>query len=85
MELSCVAYSTRSMGSSWKPSVYPTATVIRILREHRASHFIVEDTGLGIARTANIVLIEMTSRPRRRDEKEAIYRLLARRCTRSAA
>jgi phenylpyruvate tautomerase PptA (4-oxalocrotonate tautomerase family) len=54
----------------------PDGDRYQILHEHRAGHFIVEDTGLGIARTANVVLIEMTSRPRRRDEKEGFYRLL---------
>jgi len=48
----------------------------QIVHEHPASRMIVEDTGLGIPRTAQVVFLQMTSRPRPRAQKEAFYRLL---------
>jgi len=48
----------------------------QIVHEHAPSRMIVEDTGLGIPRTKNVVLLQMTSRPRKREQKEAFYRLL---------
>ena len=48
----------------------------QIVHEHRASHFVVEDTGLGITRTNKCVLIQITTRPREREAKESFYRLL---------
>jgi phenylpyruvate tautomerase PptA (4-oxalocrotonate tautomerase family) len=48
----------------------------QIVHEHPPSRMIVEDTGLGIPRTKNVVLLQMTSRPRTREQKEAFYRLL---------
>ena len=48
----------------------------QIVHEHPPSRIIVEDTGLGIPRTKNVVLLQMTSRPRKREQKEAFYRLL---------
>jgi phenylpyruvate tautomerase PptA (4-oxalocrotonate tautomerase family) len=37
---------------------------------------IVEDTGLGIERTDKVVVVQVISRPRTREKKEAFYRLL---------
>ena len=37
---------------------------------------IVEDTGLSIPRTDKVVFLQVTSRPRKRKQKEAFYRLL---------
>jgi hypothetical protein len=48
----------------------------QIVHEHPASHFIVQDTGLGIPRTKNCVLLQITTRPRQRRAKEAFYYLL---------
>ncbi len=48
----------------------------QIIAEHKASQLIAEDTGLGIPRTQNFVLIQVTTRPRTRAEKEAFYRLV---------
>lgn len=48
----------------------------QIVTEHKRSHMIVEDTGLGIARTDKVVFLQVTSRPRGREAKEAFYRLL---------
>jgi hypothetical protein len=49
----------------------------QILREHPRSHMIVEDTGLGIERSDKIVVVQVVSRKRTREKKEALYRLLA--------
>ncbi len=48
----------------------------QIVSEHEPSHLIAEDTGLGIHRTDKFVLIQITTRPRTRAEKEKLYRLL---------
>jgi len=48
----------------------------QIVHEHRPSHFMVEDTGLGITRTNKCVVIQITTRPREREAKESFYRLL---------
>jgi hypothetical protein len=37
---------------------------------------IVEDTGLGIPRTKDVVFLQVTTRPRPSAQKEAFYRLL---------
>jgi len=48
----------------------------QIVHEHKPSRMIVEDTGLGIPRSDKVVFLQMTSRPRKREQKEAFYRLL---------
>ena len=48
----------------------------QIVHEHRPSHFMVEDTGLGITRTNKCVVIQITTRPREREAKESLYKLL---------
>jgi hypothetical protein len=48
----------------------------QVLTEHEPTRIRIEDTGLGIARSAQVVLISVTSRPRARDAKLAFYRLL---------
>ena len=48
----------------------------QIVTEHKPSRLIVEDTGLDIPRTQNVVFLQVTSRPRGRAPKEAFYRLL---------
>jgi phenylpyruvate tautomerase PptA (4-oxalocrotonate tautomerase family) len=48
----------------------------QIIGEHPASQLIAEDTGLGISRTKNFVLIQVTTRPRTRPEKENFYRFV---------
>src|SRR5437899_1314089 len=50
----------------------------QIVHEHPTSHFVVEDTGLGIQRTRKCVVIQVTTRPREREAKETFYRLLCR-------
>lgn len=48
----------------------------QIVHEHKPAHMIVEDTGLDIPRTDKVVFLQVTSRPRGREAKEAFYRLL---------
>ena len=55
----------------------------QIVHEHAPSRMIVEDTGLGIPRTDKVVFLQMTSRPRLREQKEAFYRLLCEELERS--
>lgn len=54
----------------------PPGDRYQIVHEHPAPHLIVEDTGLGIARTDKRVVLQVTTRPRSREMKEAFYRLL---------
>jgi hypothetical protein len=49
----------------------------QIVREHEPSRMIVEDTGLGIERTPNMLVLQVTTRPRSRAMKQAFYRSLA--------
>jgi phenylpyruvate tautomerase PptA (4-oxalocrotonate tautomerase family) len=49
-----------------------------IVHEHPASHFVVQDTGLGIPRTRDCVVFHITTRPRKREDKEKFYKLLCR-------
>jgi phenylpyruvate tautomerase PptA (4-oxalocrotonate tautomerase family) len=48
----------------------------QIVQEHKRSHMIVEDTGLGIERSDKVVFLQVTTRSRDRKLKEAFYRLL---------
>ncbi len=48
----------------------------QIVHEHKRSRMIVEDTGLGIPRTDDVVLLQVTTRPRGREAKELFYKLL---------
>ena len=48
----------------------------QIVREHAPSRMIIEDTGLGIVRTPNMVVLQVTTRPRSRVMKQAFYRSL---------
>ena len=45
----------------------------QIVREHLPSRMIIEDTGLGIERTANRMVLQVTTRPRSRAMKQAFY------------
>jgi phenylpyruvate tautomerase PptA (4-oxalocrotonate tautomerase family) len=55
----------------------------QIVQEHKPGRMIVEDTGLGIARTDKLVVVQVVSRPRTREKKEAFYRLLCEELERS--
>jgi hypothetical protein len=48
----------------------------QIVHEHRASRIVVEDTGPDIPHTDKIVLLQVTSRKRKKKQKEDFYRLL---------
>ena len=50
----------------------------QVYHEHPADHLIAEDTGLGIARTASVVVVSVTSRPRSESAKLAFYKHLCR-------
>jgi phenylpyruvate tautomerase PptA (4-oxalocrotonate tautomerase family) len=45
----------------------------QVYQEHTESYFIVQDTGLGIDRTKNVVFIGIISRQRTQDQKRALY------------
>jgi hypothetical protein len=51
----------------------------QIVREHAPSRMIIEDTGLGIKRTPNMMVLQITTRPRSRAMKQAFYRSLVER------
>jgi hypothetical protein len=51
----------------------------QIVREHAPSRMMVEDTGLGIARTPNLLVLQVTTRPRTRAMKQDFYRSLVER------
>lgn len=55
----------------------------QIVHEHKRSRMVVEDTGLDIPRTDNVVLLQVTTRPRGRAAKELFYRLLVEELERS--
>ena len=50
----------------------------QIAQEHPASHFIAEDTGLGITRTPKCIIVQVTTRPHEREKKVCFYELLCR-------
>lgn len=54
----------------------PPGDRYQIVTEHAPSRMIVEDTGLGIERTRDVVFLQVTTRPRSREMKETFYRLL---------
>jgi Tautomerase enzyme len=54
----------------------PPGDRYQIVHEHPAAHMIIEDTGLGIPRTRNVVFLQVTTRPRAKELKQAFYKLL---------
>jgi phenylpyruvate tautomerase PptA (4-oxalocrotonate tautomerase family) len=48
----------------------------QIVHEHPAAEMRIEDTGLDIPRTEQIVIVQVTTRPRSRLEKQNFYELL---------
>jgi phenylpyruvate tautomerase PptA (4-oxalocrotonate tautomerase family) len=48
----------------------------QVVHEQKRSRMIIEDTGLGFARSEKVILIQVTSRPRSREMKQAFYRRL---------
>ena len=47
----------------------------QIVTEHPRSHMVIEDTELGIARSDKLVVVQVTTRKRKKKMKEAFYRL----------
>lgn len=70
----------RAMVAAFK---VPERDRYQIVQEHPRSHMIVEDTGLGIERSDKIVIVTVVSRPRTREKKEALYKLLTQEFERS--
>jgi phenylpyruvate tautomerase PptA (4-oxalocrotonate tautomerase family) len=54
----------------------PARDRYQIVHEHKPSRMIVQDTGLDIARTDKVVMLQITTRPRKTAEKQAFYKLL---------
>ena len=48
----------------------------QIVNEHKASRMIVEDTGLDIPRTKDVVVVTVITRPRGKKAKQKFYKLL---------
>lgn len=48
----------------------------QIVTEHPRAHMIIEDTGLGLTRSDKLVVVQVTTRKRKKKMKEAFYRLL---------
>jgi phenylpyruvate tautomerase PptA (4-oxalocrotonate tautomerase family) len=57
----------------------------QIYHEHPPSHLVAEDTGLGIRRTSNLVVVSVTSRERTQQMKEKFYAELCRELKESCA
>ncbi|MET0189572.1 MAG: tautomerase family protein [Pseudonocardia sediminis] len=49
----------------------------QVVHEHPREHLVVQDTGLGFERTDDVLVVQVTSRPRGREAKEAFYGGLA--------
>jgi phenylpyruvate tautomerase PptA (4-oxalocrotonate tautomerase family) len=56
----------------------PEGDRYQIYHEHPPSHIVAEDTGLGIRRTRNLVVVNVTSRERTQEMKEKFYAELCR-------
>ncbi|KQP59387.1 tautomerase family protein [Methylobacterium sp. Leaf112] len=54
----------------------PAGDRYQIVTEHKTSRMIVEDTGLGIPRTKDVVVVQVFTRPRSQEMKQDFYRLL---------
>jgi hypothetical protein len=63
----------------------PARDRYQIVNEHQASRMIVEDTGLGMPRTKNLVVVQVITRPRGKEAKQTFYRLLVEELQRSCA
>jgi hypothetical protein len=50
----------------------------QIVNEHPATHFVVQDTGLGIERSDKVVIVTIISRPRSEESKLKFYAELCR-------
>ena len=55
----------------------PVRDRYQLVSEHEATHMIIEDTGLDIPRTNKVVVLQVVSRPRSKEQIENFYRHLA--------
>ncbi|WP_261305008.1 tautomerase family protein [Paenibacillus andongensis] len=51
----------------------------QIVHEHPAEYMIIEDTGLGLNRTNNLVVLSIVSKARPKEKKQEFYSLLSKR------
>jgi phenylpyruvate tautomerase PptA (4-oxalocrotonate tautomerase family) len=56
----------------------PASDRYQIITQHDATEIVAEDTDLGIVRSSKLVIIQVVSRSRTKEEKLELYRLLAR-------
>jgi hypothetical protein len=56
----------------------PESDRYQICHEHPASRLVAEDTGLGMRRTRNLVIVSVTSRERTQEMKQQFYAELCR-------
>lgn len=54
----------------------PVRDRYQIVHEHSKSRMIIEDTGLDIPRTDDVIVVQVTTRPRSVEMKQAFYELL---------
>ena len=57
----------------------PATDRYQIVHQHEPNELVVEDTGLGLSRSDNLVMISIVSKPRTQHQKERLYALLAER------
>ncbi len=55
----------------------PTRDRYQIVTEHEPSRMVIQDTGLGLTRTNDVVVITAISRPRSAEMKQTFYKLAA--------
>jgi Tautomerase enzyme len=55
----------------------------QVVHEHKRSRVVIEDTGLGFVRSDKVVMLQITTRPRKREMNDAFYRLLVERLSAS--
>jgi phenylpyruvate tautomerase PptA (4-oxalocrotonate tautomerase family) len=56
----------------------PPGDRYQVIHEHRPGRILAEDTGLGLARSEGIVMIQVTEQGRGEKQKQALYAALAR-------
>lgn len=57
----------------------PASDRYQIVSQHPAHELVIEDTGLGFARTKDVVILTITSKQRTSEQKQTLYALLAER------
>lgn len=57
----------------------PPGDRYQVIHQHDADEMIIEDTGLGIERSAGVTVVQVTQQGRDRAQKEALYAALAER------